>query len=1443
MNTFHVSLQAMFSRLFTGRLATTAKSAVIATAIQISVLSGSASVIPHFSHLENTAIQQEIFISPGGQDSNSGNLENPLRTVQAARDKASAFLADNPSSEGSIVIYLREGVYELESTIVFDPEHSGRSESPIVFTNYANETAVISGGKEITGTWQPVDGKPYYAIAIPEAASANWKFNNLYVNGDSRPRARTPNYDEKLLRANGRVPRWDQLRSLRFWEGDIDPTWSNLKNIDVVIPMTWTPVHHRIDVIDFDRRGIELSSEAGQHQLYGDKYFRYYLSNVFEALDDPGEWYLNTDTGVLYYYPLPDEDLDEISVVAPVIKSRLISFEGDAETNTTISYIEFNGLEFRYTDTDRDKWNGVYQQGHAFLDAAIYAEGLTHSIFNNCTFANLGEYAIELEVGSQDNIIFQCLFRDLGGGGIQVGISSLQDIQRARNSVGFTFENKDTHPRTDVLRNRIENSIINRIGNYWTGAYAINIRFASYSEVFHNEIFDTHWTAISVDARWSNYSGENYAHSNEFAYNYIHHVGRGIHSDGGAFYQFGPTDNHFHHNVIHDLTAFPHRNEMKGIFFDQQSQGAIAENNLIYDIEGGGVVQNWGLGNIARNNIIAFTDGGASRGRADPGTPSAFNHLLLYSNVFISDDGVGLRKAWPQSQGEDIIQDNLFYDLNHATVTFWGMSLANWQAQSGLGQGTLIADPEVADPLQRDFTISNQNAALQQIGFQPFSDELENVGIYGEDSWTSLPQQLAENMRSKVPHWTTSEINALANRSDPDVIPQGTIHPEADAFVRGGGQSDTNFGTETFLQVAGTDESSSTRQAYLRFDLSSIAQSFNGATLRLRLASNRSEDAHIAHFVSDDSWEETQITWNNKPLLGEELDSDIIPENGDWLELDVTEKVREKLNGNKLFSVAVVSSGSGGSATYRSREREEEFVRPQLVIHFTNPGAVLLARDNASGESWETADVWSDGTAARSGMEYLVDGTNFSPSLLRTPHLATSAKFPGDSLTLQGDAALWISSAEGGEVIIDNLIINGGKLVASYPESTVRLKGSITVGRSGLLLEGTPGPLVIDAQVIGDGPITQKGPDRDTTLNAGTWGGGLRLEGGVFRFGYPVSQGRDLSINNAIFDLNEQDHTFTSLTINGSVYATGTYTAEQLGESFIGNGTLTIRDTRVLLLRSMSFNTSWETGSYWSDGMPAHADGDYVVDGSVANMFRSPHEVATATFPGNSLTLQNGGGIWIKSSRSGEVTFPNVISDGGRIVASYDSSTVTFRGFIDVRSGGLAFDGTPGPLIVEATISGSGPIRQWGPGRDLTLVRGTWGGDLTLEEGSLRFGFDVQAGKTFNYEGGTFHLNGRNHVFDSLIIKGSSWEPGIYTSTELGDGFTGNGTIEVYDPNPRLWGYYRVDSNGIVDTGSWLGHLYVENENWVYSYLFEDWLWIPEPISNEHGAWIYFPRW
>ena len=42
-------------------------------------------------------------------------------------------------------------------------------------------------------------------------------------------------------------------------------------------------------------------------EAFGDELARYYVDNLFEALTEPGEWYLDRHRGKLFYIPLPGE--------------------------------------------------------------------------------------------------------------------------------------------------------------------------------------------------------------------------------------------------------------------------------------------------------------------------------------------------------------------------------------------------------------------------------------------------------------------------------------------------------------------------------------------------------------------------------------------------------------------------------------------------------------------------------------------------------------------------------------------------------------------------------------------------------------------------------------------------------------------------------------------------------------------------------------------------------------------------------------------------------------------------------------------------------------------------------------------------------------------------------------------------------------------------------
>jgi hypothetical protein len=847
----------------------------------------------------------EFHVASGGNDAAAGSPGRPFATLQRAQ-RAVRELRLSETNPGPVTVVLHGGAYELAAPLRFGPEDSGTAESPVTYVSAPGERAVISGGRRLVGPWQPVAGKPIWQTAVPRLDGRPWSFNSLTVNGMSRERARQPNWGQKVLRAEGRAPGEDERQAFTYLPGDIDPGWANLTDVDLVLLCSWTPTIHRIREVLPERRVVRFFSSHARSVDAWERNFRYYVANVFEALDAPGEWYLDRATETLYYLPLPGEDLHTAEVIAPRLATRLLEFRGDVAGARFIEHLTFRDLDFRHVDGDAERHNGVYRQGHMFLGAAVYAEGLRSSVFVNCELAQLGEYALELGPGCWDNRIEQCHFWDLGAGAMQIGLTDLGALLSARfqplpgdlvieaetgalrdpmvsaadttasggacvllppgpaggdviltvtvpaagryglfarvcapgptadsfvlslndgpryiydTGIGaswflsrvvarelegrpvvadlrpgantITVAGREAGTKLDylllrpvhdgaeaaarpaaaeVLRNTVDNNLIHRLGTFWHGCYGIVNRFASFSRITHNDISDTHYTAIGLDARWT-WNGELYSHGNEVAYNRLHHLGLGYHSDGGGVYQFGPLNTHIHHNVVHDTHAYPYICGLTGIYLDEQSRGALVENNLVYAVDWFAYFQHKGVDNVFRNNIGAFArDGFFLRGGLNEHWPT--NSCEVVRNLYIARDAVAIKQSWEPGLVPPVLRQNLYFSTTTGTeLTFAGESFADWQA-AGQDAGSVLADPGCRDPERCDFTLRPDAAALTAIGFASFDEQIRRAGLYGDPGWTGRPGRLPR--RTPNPEWTADELARFAAvRLDFEDMPEG----------------------------------------------------------------------------------------------------------------------------------------------------------------------------------------------------------------------------------------------------------------------------------------------------------------------------------------------------------------------------------------------------------------------------------------------------------------------------------------------------------------------------------------------------------------------------------------------------------------------------------------------------------------------------------------------
>ncbi|MEA2068045.1 MAG: hypothetical protein U9P12_02480, partial [Verrucomicrobiota bacterium] len=340
-----------------------------------------------------------LYVSPQGNDAWTGTLaepsadgaDGPLATVSRAQECVREMKNCGEGLTGSVDVILREGVYRQSSPLVFLSADSGTELCPIRYQAYSGEKPVISGGIEIAG-WQQE------GVLWKTSIAAGQEFNQLFVGGERRIRARMPNQGEFFradIRPSGIAA---DNQSFYFRAGDLE-NWNNLSDVIIVAYHSWeTSIHH---ISSLDTTAYLVTFQETAPWLFGDRWEeqqRYYVENVFEGLDAPGEWYLNRTTGTLYYYPMPGEERSTTVAVAPLITGPVVEFAGDPAMDAFVEHLHFEGISFQHSNADLQNITNP-MQAEIYQSGLIQARGLQNSSFTDCEITLAGAHGIWLGAG------------------------------------------------------------------------------------------------------------------------------------------------------------------------------------------------------------------------------------------------------------------------------------------------------------------------------------------------------------------------------------------------------------------------------------------------------------------------------------------------------------------------------------------------------------------------------------------------------------------------------------------------------------------------------------------------------------------------------------------------------------------------------------------------------------------------------------------------------------------------------------------------------------------------------------------------------------------------------------------------------------------------------------------------------------------------------------
>jgi hypothetical protein len=648
-----------------------------------------------------------LYVAPGGNDQWSGRLpdanadrtDGPLATLAHAHDELRRLRKAADGNALPTHIYLRGGLHFIDAPLTLLPEDSGTPQAPMVFEAFRNEKPIVSGGRRLTG-WKNVDGK--WQLVLPDVKEQNGNFVQLFVGGERRPRPRLPkkgwfHVEADLPRApDSPGPGFDRFQ---FRAGDLDPQWSNLGDVEVLGVHIWAMSRMRIKAIDAEKHVVAFTGSSpgtGDWARFA-KGNRFAVENVREALDEPGQWYLDRPTGTLTYFPKPGEDPASTEVIAPRLEKLLI-IRGDPAKKQWVQNIIVRGITFAHANWVTPPAGNSSSQAEAIIGAAIDCTGAQHCAFENCGVTLCGGYGIALGNGCRFNRIDDCELIDLGAGGIKLGSAAAPDATKPLDEIA------------EANKNIVRNCLIEGGGRMHPAAIGIWIGNSPANVIEHNEITDFYYTGISLGWSWG--YNPNYARDNEIAWNRISKIGQGVLSDMGGIYTLGNgPGNVLHHNLIWDVESFGYGGW--GIYFDEGSTGYVAENNVVHHVKSAGFHQHYGRENQVRNNIFALgRDAQLMRSRDE-------SHIsfTLERNIVYSAGAPILASLW---EGKNYILDrNLYWDTTGRKTIFPGnRTLEAWQKETGHDLASRVADPLFVNPDAGDFTLRAGSPA-SQIGFQP----------------------------------------------------------------------------------------------------------------------------------------------------------------------------------------------------------------------------------------------------------------------------------------------------------------------------------------------------------------------------------------------------------------------------------------------------------------------------------------------------------------------------------------------------------------------------------------------------------------------------------------------------------------------------------------------------------------------------------------------------
>ena len=230
-------------------------------------------------------------------------------------------------------------------------------------------------------------------------------------------------------------------------------------------------------------------------------------------------------------------------------------------------------------------------------------------------------------------------------------------------------------------------------------------------------------------------------------------------------------------------------------------------------------------------------------------------------------------------------------------------------------------------PFTAPLTVTSVEGILRTIGAP------SPQGIYTFSNW-SQGGNATQTFATPV-----NDVTYTANYDETGTV--STLTPIADAYVSGGKNANANFGTAVSLINQTNSSPNKSFETFLKFDISTISTNVSSAILRLNGRLNNTQTPSIAvevHNVTNTTWLENTITWNNKPAAEATIQAteNINSTVNQYYEWDITQLIASaRAAGANLVTLKLLNTNSSNNQVIFN-SKEAAVNRPQLVVTYTS---------------------------------------------------------------------------------------------------------------------------------------------------------------------------------------------------------------------------------------------------------------------------------------------------------------------------------------------------------------------------------------------------------------------------------------------------------------------------------------------------------------------------